>query len=209
MSKRIEISFERLTDWVEGRLSEEEARAVEEQVAVAGEATRAEVQWLRAFTHVSGDTVLDVPSPEVREELIRRFDAYAEGRWSPGFLQRLVASLSFDSGLQPAFGVRSAGSQEAAQRQLVYTTDAAEIALNIRPRPRDGSLDLDGQVFPTDDVDPASFSIQLLSNADEAGLIATDELGEFGFESVPPGTYQVLVSSDRVEILISPVELRV
>jgi hypothetical protein len=208
MSKRIEISFERLTDWVEGRLSEEEARAVEEQVAVAGEATRAEVQWLRAFTHVSGDTVIDVPSPEVREELIRRFDAYAEGRWSPGFLQRLVANLSFDSGLQPAFGVRAASSQEAAQRHLIYTTDAAEIALNIRRRPRDGHLDLDGQVFPADNSDPASFSVQLLSGVDEVGLTTTDELGEYSFESVPPGTYQILMSSDRVEILISPVELR-
>jgi hypothetical protein len=208
MSKRTEISFERLADWVEGRLSEEEARAVEEQVAVAGEATRTEVQWLRAFTRVSGDTVLDVPPPEVREELIRRFDAYAEGRRSPGFLQRLVANLSFDSGLQPAFGVRSAGSQEAAQRHLIYTTDAAEIALNIRRRPRDGHLDLDGQVFPADNTDPASFSVQLLSGVDEVGLTTTDELGEYSFESVSPGTYQILMSSDRVEILISPVELR-
>jgi hypothetical protein len=104
--------------------------------------------------------------------------------------------------------VRSADSQEAAQRHLTYTTDAAEIALNISPRPRDGYLDLDGQVFPADDADPASFSVRLLSGADEVGLTATDELGEFDFEAVPPGTYQILVSTDRVEILISPVELR-
>jgi hypothetical protein len=208
MPERKEISFERLADWVEGRLSEEEARAVEEQVAVADEATRAEVEWLRAFARASEDTVLDAPSPEVREESIRRFDAYAEGRRTPGVLQRLVASLSSESGLQPAFGVRSADSQEAAQRHLTYTTDAAEIALNISPRPRDGYLDLDGQVFPADAADPASFSVRLLSGADEVGLTATDELGEFDFEAVPPGTYQILVSTDRVEILISPVELR-
>lgn len=204
MPEREEIRFERLADWVEGRLSEEEARAVEEQVA-ADEATRAEVEWLRAFARMSENIVFAEPPQEVRDELIRRFDAYAEGRRTPGFLERLIANLSFDSGLQPAFGVRSGSYQEAAQRQLIYTTDAAEVALNIRPR--DGRLDLDGQVFSADD--PASFSVQLLSGTDEVGLTATDELGQFGFESVPPGAYQVLVSSGRIEILIPPVELRV
>jgi hypothetical protein len=208
MSKRSEISFERVADWVEGRLSEEEARAVEEQVAVAGEAAQAEVQWLRALARVSRETVFDGPSSETREELMRRFHAYGERRRSPGFLQRLVASLSFDSGLQPAFGVRSSDSQEAALRHLIYTTDAVEIALNIRRRLGDGRLDLDGQVFPADDTDPASFSIWLLSGVDEVSLTTSDELGEYSFESVPPGTYQILISSDRVEILISPVELR-
>jgi hypothetical protein len=205
MPGREEIRFERLADWVEGRLSEEEARAVEEHVA-ADEATLAVVGWLRAFARVSENTILDVPPQEARDELVRRFDAYAEGRRTPGFLQRLIANLSFDGGLQPAFGVRSGGSQEAAQRQLIYTTDAAEIALNIRPR--DGRLDLDGQVFPADASDPASFSVQLLSGADEVSFTATGELGEFGFESVAPGAYQVLVSSGRIEILIPPVELR-
>jgi hypothetical protein len=201
------ISFERLADWVEGRLSEEEARAVEARVAAADEATRAEVAWLRTFARVSEETVLEVPPAAVREELARRFEAYAEGRRSPGLLQRLVASLAFDSGVQPAFGVRSAAASGAAQRQLIFTTDAAEIALNVRPRPRDGSLDLDGQVFPAEDEDPASFSIQLLSGTDEIGMTGTDELGEFGFETVPPGTYQLLVGSERVEILISPIDL--
>ena len=204
MPERREIGFEGLADWVEGRLSEEEARVVEEQVAGAGEATRPEVEWLRAFARAGENIVFDTPPETVRDELIHRFDAYAEGRSTPGFVQRLVASLSFDSGLQPAFGVRSADAREAAQRHLTYTTDAAEIALNIRSH--EGRLDLDGQVFPA--ADDASFSVQLLSGTEEVGFTATDEVGEFGFESVPPGVYQILMSSDRVEILISPVELR-
>ena len=44
---RKRIAFSQLVDWVEGRLSEEEARAVEEQVAVADAATLADVAWLR------------------------------------------------------------------------------------------------------------------------------------------------------------------
>ena len=45
MSKREDEEFARLMDWAEGRLSEEEARAVEERLAAADDATRAEVAW--------------------------------------------------------------------------------------------------------------------------------------------------------------------
>jgi hypothetical protein len=205
MTEQNRISFERLVDWVDGRLSAEEAGAVEEWVA-ADEAARERVAWLRAFARVKEAVVLEEPPQEVRDALIRRFDAYAESRRRPGLRQRLVATLSFDSGLQPAFGARSAGGQ-GEQKQFVYTTHAADIALNVRPRHRNGHLDVDGQVFPADDADPASFSVQLLSGADEVGLSTTDELGEFAFESVPSGAYQILVSGERVEILISSVEL--
>lgn len=201
-----DIEFERLADWVEGRLPEEEARAVEKRVAEAGEPVRAEVEWLRAFARMSEDTVLASPPPEVHEDLLRRFEGYAREKRRPGILERLVATLSFDGGLQPAFGVRSARAQES-QRQLVYSTDAADIALNVSPR--GGLLDLDGQVFPTGEDETVPFSVQLLDDRGaEVGVTATDELGEFAFEAVAPGTYQILLGNGRVEILILPVDLR-
>lgn len=203
---RIEIGFERLADWAEGRLSEAEARVVEEGLAEAGEDTRAEAGWLLAFYRVSQDIVLDEPPAGIRDELVGRFEAYAEGRGQPGPVRRLVATLSFQGGAQPASGVRSAAARES-QGQLMYTTGAADIALDLRGRPGEGSLDLDGQIFPTDGTEPDVFGVQLLSGANEVGTTATDVLGEFGFQAVPPGEYQLLISSDRVEILISPVDL--
>jgi hypothetical protein len=201
-----DIEFERLADWAEGRLPAEEARAVEEDLAAAGEDARAAAGWLRAFFRVSEGIVLDEPPAGARDELVRRFEEYAEGRRQPEPLRRLVATLSFEGGAQAAFGVRSAASGES-QAQLVYTTGAADIALDIRWRPGDGSLDLDGQVFPTDATGPDDFSVQLLSGATEVGTTATDALGEFAFRAIEPGEYQILVSSGRVEILISPLKL--
>lgn len=205
-----EIESQRLADWADGKLSEEEAGAVEARLAEADEVTRAEAEWLRAFSRVSESVVLDEPPAEVREELTRRFEACAEGRQQPGHgsgpVRRLVAALSFEGGAQAAFGVRSAAAREA---QLIYTTGAADIALNFRRRPGDESLDLDldGQVFPADG-EPEDFGVQLLSGATEVAITVTDELGEFAFQAVAPGEYQVLISGHRVEILISPVELR-
>ena len=201
-----ELDFEYLADWAEGRLPEEEARAVEVRLEGADEATRADAEWLKAFSRVHEDVVLEDPPAGQREELGRVFESYAEGRRQPGPLRRFAATLSFGGGSQPAAGVRAAAARES-QGQLVYTTEAADIALNFRRRPNNGKLDLEGQVFPNSDEEPDAFGVQILSGTEEVATTATDELGEFAFEGVEPGEYQILLSSDEVEILISPVDL--
>jgi hypothetical protein len=205
---RKRIAFSQLVDWVEGRLPQKVAQAVEEQVAVADSATLADVAWLRKFVRATEDSVLESPPPEVRSTLIARFRAHAEGRRTPGLLKRVVATLTFDGGLRPAVGVRSAGTQ-GARRQLVYSVDDLDVALNFLPRARDKNFDLDGQVLPRDDVELGSFSVQLLQSETELGITATDDLGAFAFESIPSGVYEIILSTDRVEVSIAPVELNV
>lgn len=201
---RERIDFETLADWAEGRLPEEEARAVEERLADADEATSAEAGWLRTFFRATGGIVLEDPPAGQRAELAEAFEAYTGGRRRTEPLKRFVATLSFGGGPRVAAGVRSAGGAEG---QLVYTTEAADVALNFRRRPGNGKLDLDGQILPNDDEEPGVFGVQILSGIQEVGTTATDELGEFSFEGVAPGQYQILVSGERVEILISPVDL--
>jgi hypothetical protein len=207
MPKSENVEFARLLDWVEGRLAEHEARTVEERVATADSATGADVAWLRAFARISEDTVIAAPPSEVRDALIDRFEAYAEGKQQPGLLKRLVATLTFDSDLRPAVGLR-AGAISESQRQLVYSTDAADVAIIVRPRPRDGLLDVHGQILPVDGTDSGVFGVQLLAGSSEVATTATNDLGEFTFEAVPPGVYEVLAASDRVEIQLPQVELR-
>jgi len=204
---RKRIAFSQLVDWVEGRLPAKEARVVEEQVAVADSAALADVAWLRKFVRATEDSVLEAPPPEVRSTLIARFRAHAEGRRPPGLLKR-VATLTFDGGLRPAVGVRSAGTQ-GARRQLVYSADDLDVALNFLPRARDKNFDIDGQILPRDDVELGSFSVQLLQSETEFGITVTDDLGTFAFESIPSGVYEIILSTERVEVSIVPVELNV
>ena len=49
MREPVSLSFARLVDWVEGRLSDTETRAVADQVAQADAQLQATVRWLRAF----------------------------------------------------------------------------------------------------------------------------------------------------------------
>jgi hypothetical protein len=198
--------FVRLADWVEGRLSEEESRAVEEQVA-SNSAMRVDVAWLRAFNLISKDTVIASPPPEVRGALVELFEGYAQSKRGPGVLKRFVAKLSFDSGRQPAFGLRGASTPEP-QREFVYCSEVADITLSLQLRPQDGLWDFDGQIFPLDGTDPGAFGARLLGGPSEAATTTTNDLGEFSFGSVSPGTYEVLARSDQVEIRLAGVEAR-
>ena len=200
------IDFSRLVDWVEGRLSAEETRAVEEQVAAADSATLADIAWLRKFATATEGAALESPPAEVKSALIARFEAYAEGHRMPGFLERAVAALTFDSGLRPAAGARSAGGQ-STRRQLIYSVDALDIALNFWPRARDKNLDFEGQILPRDDLELESFSVQLLQDETELVMTATDELGGFAFESILPGVYTAILSTNQIEVWLDPVDL--
>ena len=205
---RERIVFSQLVEWVEGRLPEKDAQAVEERVAVADAATLADVAWLRRFVKATEGSILESPPPEVRSTLIARFRAHVEGRRTPGLLKRVVAMLTFDGGLRPAVGARAADRQ-GARRQLVYSAETLDVALNVLQRARDKNVDLDGQVLPRDDVELGSFGVQLLQSETEFGLTDTDDLGAFAFESIPSGVYEIILSTDRVEVSIAPVELNV
>jgi hypothetical protein len=202
--KRVE--FGRLVDWVEGRLPEDEARAVEEQVARADSRTLADVAWLRKFVKATDNAVLESPPREVRDALIARFEAYANGQRTPGLLKRVLASLTFESDLRPAVGLRTAGAQQA-RRQLVYSAGAFDVVLNLRSRVPNENLVLDGQVLPREDQELKPFSVQLLHGGTELGLTATDELGSFALRDIPPGVYDIVLSTDEEEISIAPVDL--
>ena len=104
------INFERLVDWMDGRLSEEESTLIVKQLESADDVTRKNAEWLRSFAKARKAAVLASPSPELHAELMRRFETYTREHQQPGFFQRLVATLTFDSGMQLAIsGLRSVG----------------------------------------------------------------------------------------------------
>jgi hypothetical protein len=145
----------------------------------------------------------------VHEILVDRFNAYVRDKQQPGLRKRIVAKVTFDSGLRPAVAeVREADTAELG-RQLVYAADALDVALDILPRDHEErSFDLEGQVLPNDgDADSGFFGVQLLQGEHEFGMTITDDLGEFAFESVPPGVYEMLLSTDKYDIVVAPVQL--
>lgn len=195
------LNFEKLVDWVEGRLSNTEAEQVSEQIA-ADKALQADVDWIRTFHKVSDQTVWEAPPVEVRGYLSNRFAAYAAQNRPPTLWERLVATLKYDSQLQLATaGFRSAASP--TERQLVYQTDRADVALTIQQHPPDELFSIMGHILPIVTPTPNLYSVQLLQGAFERGFTATDEIGEFVFEGLPKGVYELAIHHDQYEMVIS------
>ena len=78
MSENRLMTFERLLDWIEGRLPEEEAAAISRLVSEAGASAQDTVAWIRAFTGFSENTVLAEPPGDLRERLEHTFERYHE-----------------------------------------------------------------------------------------------------------------------------------
>lgn len=201
-----QVNFTRLVDWMEGRLPAHEARAVEEAVAGADDDTLADVAWLRRFFAATDNAAMEPPPREVRDALVDAFEDHTRDRRTPGLVGRVLAGLAFDSNLRPAAGLRASGAQNL-RRQLIYHTDAFDLAVNLLARGSDSDLDLDGQVLPRDGEEPKLFSVQLLRDGDELALTVTDEWGSFAVERFPPGRYELVLSADRSEISISPFDV--
>lgn len=190
-----------LFDWLEGRLDTAEMEQVSNLVNEGDH--EAVMAWVNKFRQVSEAVVLEKPPMLVRDQLREQF-----AKTRPGLLRQLVAKLTFDSwaGLAPA-GIRSATAQ-GQQRQLIYNTELADIALNIHPGTTHQQFDILGQVLPLHTDETLHYDIQLWENYTDVRATATDELGEFSFESLPAGTYKLVLNHQRVQVIISPIPLK-
>lgn len=200
------VNFARLVEWLDGRLPEREARAVEEAVAGADVDTLAEVAWLRKFRAAAEGVPTESPPQQTRESLIEAFEARTRDRRRPRLVERVIDGLTFDSNLQAAAGFRTGGAGQS-RRQLIYHTDAFDLAVNLLSRGSDNYLDLDGQVLPLEGGEQDLFSVQLVRDGDEVALSKIDELGSFMVERIPPGSYELVLSAGRGDISIEPFDM--
>ncbi len=200
------VNFASLVDWMEGRLSEHEASTVEEALAGTDDGTLADVAWLRKFFEAGDNILIESPPQEVRDALVDAFEANARDQRTPGFVERVLGGLAFDSNMQPAAGLRAVDTQRS-RRQLIFHAETFDLAINLLARGSDRDLDLDGQVLPGDGPVPELFSVQLLCDGTEQALAAVDEFGSFAIHRIPPGSYELVLSADQVEIQIAPLDV--
>lgn len=202
------LDITQLMDWLEGKLTEDEAKAIA-AIVQADDSYRTTITWLQDFLNFSRSTVLIEPPAWLLQETIFHFQSSAQHKQPANWLQRLVATLTLDSWQRPSLaGVRRTGL-EITPRQLVYQTDATDVILNIRAASDQALFDLAGQVFPKDETDPASFTVQLTLHGQEieAALTYTDTVGKFSVSNLKAGAYTIILRGDQVEITIADVDI--
>lgn len=211
MNNEQQSSWQKLADLVDGRFPPEEASSIEEWAGHDTELSTT-LAWLRAFKRAGRDVALDDPAPELRNTLRAQFAEYASNTVkevnageanTSSIVQRLIAALSFDSGLQLGFeGTR--GDTER-MRQLVYSVDVADISLTIQDTA--AGLNIHGQILPIIDMALEGFQAQIRRDDGKLEEVLVDAAGHFTFLSVEPNSYQLTLGADALMIVIESIEL--
>ena len=115
----------------------------------------------------------------------------------PSLVRRVVASLAFDSfTATPAFGLRS---QTAGGRQLIYSTEGADIEVRVSPE-----NEVAGQILGSTNCEHGDVNLEGEGYSASAKL---NELCEFSFGCVPAGTYKISVHLPDLLVETPQIEL--
>lgn len=145
----------------------------------------------------------EMPAP-LRRRLVDHFEMWAVDRRPARLRDRIKAMLDVDTGVTPALaGLRGAGTDTG--RQLLFTSDAADVAINVRDAKVPAVLD--GQVLPADGDD--AVYVELLLDGEVVAEVAADDTGSFLVEGVPAGAYTLVITVGDREIEVGPVEVAV
>ena len=151
----------------------------------------------QAIVLMRSDTVEDPPANLV-ESARRVFRGVSSRKPSPApsLASRIIAALSFDSlTAAPAFGLRS---QASGGRQLIYSTETADIELRVSPE-----NEIAGQILGA----TCEYGEVNLQSGDFSATAKLNEVCEFFFGSVPSGTYKISVHLPGLLLDIPQLEL--
>ena len=153
-----------------------------------------QLQKIRQTIGLMRSDTIEAPPAASVESARRVFRSRVVSR-EPSFVKRVVASLSFDSfAVAPAYGLRST----ASGRQLIYSTETADIELRVSPE-----NEVAGQVLgPTCEYGEVNLESESFSASAKL-----NDLCEFSFGSVPAGTYKISVQLPGLLVDIPQLEL--
>ena len=205
MANQNKLTFDELVAWAEGKLSEAETAVIDHQLTQADADTQATAAWLQTFFRTSREISLPAPPAKLRHSLKQHFAACAQEKRPLSLWQRLLANLTFDSYAQRSLAAARA-AVESGTRQLLYTSNLADIALTIQPGQE--PFTLSGQIFSPDLDNLATFVVELHQNEQTLTFTVANDLGEFNFNDLHDGVYTLVIGNDLGEMQLPPFRLQ-
>lgn len=189
------ISFDTLADLAEGRIAPAERAALAAHLEACPRCAANHTWLVNTTAQMRADELVDAPQAVVNSAIALFASRTAAGQ--PGLLRRIVAALSFDSGMpQQAFGVRS-GLPSA--RQLLLSAEPYEIDLRVAQQ--SGALVLSGQV-----LGPCSGGEVELRGPTTARASLNRQC-EWTLSPVAAGTYALVLRLGDAEIVLPELDL--
>jgi hypothetical protein len=209
-------TFATLVDFVDDRLTPAERADVERHLSGGCEACAAGAEWYRSFAATAAtDRSFDPPEWVTRRavQLFSEAREAAAARGVRGLLARLRAALVFDSFAPGAAEVAPVRSGGAEARQLLYMAPLFDVDLLVAPSGGAPRLNVTGQVLPSADAEfegVGGLTAELERDGEVVAVAETSDFGEFTFEDVAPGVYDLRLGRDGREIVIqrAPITLQ-
>lgn len=190
------IDLAKIVDRFEGKLDPEDVSLVDEHVVKCAECSAVSRKLAHLFAYTAPVESEAVPQATTARilNIYQRKPARAESNRTEG---RGLVSLLFDD-WQTAVNERYSGIES---RQLLFQVDEYQVDLRIEFSGEFGMVA--GQIFPA-----IPNAIVELSEQDRRISAELSELGEFVFDAVPKGSYDLRIASEDSEIFIDQVPIQ-
>jgi hypothetical protein len=200
------IGFERLIDFLDGRVSAREKDLVEAHLRVGCSECRAGRLWYEGFKRLGAGLGTTEAPPWIIRRAERLFDIKRPSARVAGAAHS-VAKLVFDSLKRPApAGARSAAVPE---RQVLYWIENYSIDLQM-VQTASASANLIGQVIDAEEAGFGSVAqapVDLIYEGEPVRRTTTNEIGEFSIIGVDQHAYDLRIETR--DIIINIVDLSV
>lgn len=202
------ISFERLADMAEGRLTSAERQPENAHLAGCQHCAEELSRLERTISLMRADASTDAPR-DVLFQTVQMFRARFPRRETASLVKRVMAALTFDSAqLAPTFGVR-AGSQTAEARQLLFS--AGDTDVDLRLASGGDGWTISGQILGECEggrVEIESVATSAATGAQSSARAELNELCEFTLPAVPSGSYKLRLHINGMEVEVPELQLR-
>jgi hypothetical protein len=192
------LNFETLLDYVEGLLSSETTAEVETHLNQPCPRCRALVGRITEVTNLMLNDQTQAPPRAVLQRMLATLHRHAAVN-----RPRVPATLVFNSWQHaPLAAVRGPGQAQ----QLLYSAEGLDIDLHLTAGQNDTTVR--GQILGAarDAAQPTPVVV-LYTGGDFVATTTTDRLGQFVFQSLPSGTYDLHIELDDANITIEGIRL--
>lgn len=189
------LEFDKLADLAEGRLADSERQQTLAHLARCSSCSEKSAHLERTVEMMRSDATEDVPAYafEKVKDMFR-----ARVKPADSIFKQVLATLKFDSLLEtPAFAIRSAATSE---RQLLFNAGERELHLQIKQTG-------DRRVVSGQVLGPCTGGQVELQGINITVKAVLSDLCEFTLDSVPEGTYALILRLPDAELRIPDLNL--